>query len=146
MGYDSEGDFFPLEFDAILRPKKRADGSYSLLLLQGGGAIPLKKIEAKTAASAAVEKLKPDQLAAYAGIYQLMPGFDLKVFVEGGKLMAQATGQGAFEIEANGKDKFAADAFGIEIHFDRDAQADAQGVVKSLALLQGGQTTRGVRK
>ena len=75
-----------------------------------------------------------------------MPGFDLKVFVEGGKLMAQATGQGAFEIEANGKDKFAADAFGIEIHFDRDAQADAQGVVKSLALLQGGQTTRGVRK
>ena len=28
MGYDSEGDFFPLEFDAILRPKKRADGSY----------------------------------------------------------------------------------------------------------------------
>jgi serine-type D-Ala-D-Ala carboxypeptidase/endopeptidase len=56
MGYDSEGDFFPLEFDAILRPKKRAEGGYSLLLLQGGGAIPLKKIEAKTATSATPEK------------------------------------------------------------------------------------------
>jgi serine-type D-Ala-D-Ala carboxypeptidase/endopeptidase len=56
MGYDSEGDFFPLELDAILRPKKRAEGGYSLLLLQGGGAIPLKKIEAKTATSATPEK------------------------------------------------------------------------------------------
>jgi serine-type D-Ala-D-Ala carboxypeptidase/endopeptidase len=142
MGYDSEGDFFPLEFDAILRPKKRADGGYSLLLLQGGGAIPLKKIEAKTPASAAVEKLKPEQLAAYAGTYGLMPGFDLEVFVEGGKLMAQATGQGSFEIEATAKDKFAADAFGIEIQFERGEG----GAVKGLALLQGGQTTRGAKK
>jgi serine-type D-Ala-D-Ala carboxypeptidase/endopeptidase len=141
-GYDSEGDFFPLEFDAILRPKKRADGGYSLLLLQGGGAIPLKKIEAKTAANAIVEKLKPDQLAAYAGTYGLMPGFDLKVFVEGAKLMAQATGQGAFEIEVNGKDKFSADAFGIEIQFERDSN----NAVKKLALLQGGQTLRGDKK
>ena len=149
MGYDSEGDFFPLEFDAILRPKKRADGGYSLLLLQSGGAIPLKKIEPKTATAsatasatgAALEKLKPEELQLYAGTYPLKPGFDLKVFVQAGKLMAQATGQGAFEIEATAKDKFSAEAFGIEIHFERDPQ----GVVKSLALLQGGQTTRGMK-
>jgi serine-type D-Ala-D-Ala carboxypeptidase/endopeptidase len=142
MGYDSEGDFFPLEFDAILRPKKRADGGYSLLLLQGGGAIPLKRIESKTPASATVEKLKPDQLQAYAGTYSLMPGFDLKVFVEGAKLMAQATGQGAFEIEAKAKDQFTADAFGIEVQFERDSN----NAVKKLALLQGGQTLRGDKK
>jgi serine-type D-Ala-D-Ala carboxypeptidase/endopeptidase len=142
MGYDSEGDFFPLEFDAVIRPKKRADGGYSLALSQGGAVIPLKKIEPKSNASATIEKLKPEQLDAYAGTYQLKPGFDLKVFVQADKLMAQATGQGEFEIEATAKDKFAADAFGIEIHFERDAQ----GAVKSLALLQGGQTTRGARK
>jgi serine-type D-Ala-D-Ala carboxypeptidase/endopeptidase len=142
MGYDSEGDFFPLEFDAILRPKKRADGGYSLLFLQSGEPIQLKKIEAKSAASAVVEKLKPDQLQAYAGTYGLMPGFDLKVFVEGGKLMAQATGQGAFEIEAKAKDQFTADAFGIEIQFERDGSS----AVKKLALLQGGQTLRGDKK
>jgi serine-type D-Ala-D-Ala carboxypeptidase/endopeptidase len=146
MAYDSEGDFFPLEFDAILRPKKRADGGYSLALLQGGAVIPLKKIESKTGSSMAMEKLKPEQLEPYAGTYQLKPGFDLKVFVQAGKLMAQATGQGSFEIEATAKDKFAADAFGIEIHFERDAHGDAKSAVKSLALLQGGQTTRGERK
>ncbi len=142
MGYDSEGDFFPLEFDAVLRPKKRADEGYSLLWLQGGGAIPLKKVESKATAGAAMEKLKPDQLQAYAGTYSLMPGFDLKIFVEGGKLMAQATGQGAFEIEAKTKDQFSADAFGIEIQFERDAN----NAVKKLALLQGGQTLRGDKK
>jgi serine-type D-Ala-D-Ala carboxypeptidase/endopeptidase len=146
MAYDSEGDFFPLEFDAILRPKKRADGGYSLALLQGGAVIPLKKVEPKTGTSAAMEKLKPEQLELYAGTYQLKPGFDLKVFVQAGKLMAQATGQGSFEIEATAKDKFSADAFGIEIHFERDVHGNAQSSVKSLALLQGGQTTRGERK
>ncbi len=142
MGYDSEGDFYPLNFDAILRPGKRAGGGYALLLLQGGGAIPLKKIEPKTAMSKAAEKLSAEQLQVYAGIFSLKPSFDLKVFVEGGKLMAQATGQGAFEIEATAKDKFSADAFGIAIQFERDSS----GGVKSLALLQGGQTLRGDKK
>ncbi len=93
-------------------------------------------------ASAALEKLKPEQLQAYAGTYGLAPGFDLKVFVEGHKLMAQATGQDAFEIEATAKDKFSADSFGIAIQFERDGN----GAVKKLALLQGGQTLRGDKK
>ncbi len=159
MGYDSEGDFFPLTFDALLKVKKRADGGYALLLLQGGGAIPLKKIEPmtmdrSTAAKSVAEKISVTQLQSYSGTYHLMPGFDLNVFVQGDKLMAQATGQGAFEIEAKGKDRFAADAYGIEIQFERDAMAagnsaadaTAGGTVKSLALLQGGKTMRGDRK
>jgi serine-type D-Ala-D-Ala carboxypeptidase/endopeptidase len=44
MAYDSEGDFYPLAFDAVLRPIKQADGSYGLVLLQGGAAILLKKL------------------------------------------------------------------------------------------------------
>jgi serine-type D-Ala-D-Ala carboxypeptidase/endopeptidase len=44
MGYDSEGDFYPLAFDAVLRPSKQADGGYGLVLSQGGAAIPLKKL------------------------------------------------------------------------------------------------------
>ncbi len=56
--------------------------------------------------------------------------------------MAQATGQGAFEIEAKSKDQFSADAFGIEIQFERDANS----AVKKLVLLQGGQTLRGDKK
>ena len=150
MGYDSEGDFYPLTFDALLKVNKLADGRYAVLMMQGGGAIPLKKIEPKTAANSAVEKMSEPQLRANSGTYSLVPGFDLKVFVEGGKLMAQATGQGAFEIEAKGKDRFAADAYGIEIQFERGAVAATSGVagdtVKSLALLQGGKTMRGDKK
>jgi serine-type D-Ala-D-Ala carboxypeptidase/endopeptidase len=142
MGYDSEGDFFPLKFDAVLRTNKRADGSYGLMFLQGGGAIPLKKIEAKPAEDRNVEAISKQDLAAYEGLYGLAPGFDLKVFVENEKLMAQATGQGAFEVTQKAKDQFIADAYGIEIQFQRDTS----GKVNSLNLLQAGHTTNGKKK
>ena len=139
------------------------------MMMQGGGAIPLKKIkleavdrciavnnavDSSTAANSAAEKMNRMQLRAYAGTYTLMSQFDLKVFVDGSKLMAHATGQGAFEIEAEGKDRFAADAYGIEIQFERCAMAAsnsaasgvAGGTVKSLALLQGDKKMRGDRK
>lgn len=32
MGYDSAGDFYPLKFDAVLRPKRNADGTYTFLV------------------------------------------------------------------------------------------------------------------
>jgi serine-type D-Ala-D-Ala carboxypeptidase/endopeptidase len=38
MGYDSAGDFYPLQFDALLRPKHRADGTYTFTWFQLGGA------------------------------------------------------------------------------------------------------------
>lgn len=37
LGYDSAGDFYPLKFDAILRPKTIGDGSWTFTLLQRGG-------------------------------------------------------------------------------------------------------------
>lgn len=135
------------------------------MMMQGGGAIPLKKIkleavdrsiavnsvlDSSTAANSAAEKMNRIQLRAYAGTYTLMSQFDLKVFVDGGKLMAHATGQGAFEIEAKGKDRFAADAYGIEIQFKRYVTAvtkgAAGGTVKRLALLQRCNTMRGDKK
>lgn len=142
MGYDSAGDFFPLDFDAVLRPAKRSDGGYLLVFLQNGAAYPLRKLDAGKAPESTPQKPTPEQLAGYSGLYPLAPGFALKVFVENGELMAQATGQGAFILEARGKDRFSADSFGIEITFNRDAA----GKVASLELLQGGQTLRGTRE
>ncbi len=142
MGYDSAGDFYPLEFDATIRPKKKSDGSYALLFLQSGGAFPLKKIDPAAAAKAAAEKPSAEQLQAYVGVYELAPGFELKVFAENNSLKAQATGQGAFEVEAKAKDQFTADAYGIEIQFQRDDKS----AVNSLLLLQGGRTTPAKKK
>lgn len=134
MGYDSAGDFFPLDFDALLQPQ--VDGERATFLwLQGGGALPASRIDS------AAPAIDPGRLADYVGRYPLMPGFALKVFVEGGMLMAQATGQGAFALDAAGQDVFRADAFGIEIRFERGEDDK----VARLALHQGGQVMRGER-
>lgn len=142
MGYDSAGDFYPLEFDATIRVQNKPDGSYALLFLQSGAALPLKKIDPAAAAKAAAEKPSTEQLQAYVGVYELSPGFDLKVFLENNSLKAQATGQGAFEIDAKAKDQFTAEAYGIEIRFQRDDKAAING----LLLLQGGRTTPAKKK
>jgi hypothetical protein len=47
MGYDSAGDFYPLAFDAVLRPAPQPDGSVSFVWIQGGGAVPATRLPAR---------------------------------------------------------------------------------------------------
>lgn len=46
MGHDSAGDFYPLAFDALLKPVQQPDGRQSFVWIQGGGAIPAERIDA----------------------------------------------------------------------------------------------------
>jgi len=46
MGYDSAGDFYPLQFDAPLRPKRKADRTYTFTWLQLGGVLEAERIGA----------------------------------------------------------------------------------------------------
>ncbi|MBD9368556.1 serine hydrolase domain-containing protein [Xanthomonas sp. XNM01] len=139
LAYDDAGDFHPLQLDAILRPQRKADGSYVFAWHQMGAVMPATRLDAARPAAPA-----PDAAAlqAYAGEYPLMPGFVLSVREQGGVLQAQATGQGAFPLTASGADTFEAPAFGIELRFARDAA----GNVQSLELHQGGQVLRGARQ
>lgn len=134
LGYDSAGDFYPLQFDALLRPHRRADGSWGLTWLQGGGEIPVVRAD--------LELPSAEDMPGYAGTYPLLPGFSLTVREEGGQLVAQATGQGAFPLRAVAKDHFEAPVFGIEIRFLRDRS----GEVASLELHQHGNVLRGRRQ
>ena len=54
MGYDSAGDFYPLQFDALLRPKRNADGTYTFTWFQLGGIHPAERLGA--AAPVAVDR------------------------------------------------------------------------------------------
>lgn len=135
LRHDSRGDFSPVAFDALLKPG--ADGR-GFTWVQGGGAVPATRIERTKADDAP----SADALQAYVGDYPLLPGFALKVFVDGGALMAQATGQGAFALEPAGADRFAAPAFDIVIDFERDDD----GRVNALRLAQGGGVMRGPRQ
>jgi CubicO group peptidase (beta-lactamase class C family) len=141
MGYDSVGDFYALAFDALLRPLRRADGSYTFTWHQGGGIVKAERLDAAPKAAPAYQPTA-EGLKAYEGDYPLTPGFGLKVFVEGTQLYVQGTGQGPLEVLPVAKDVFVADSVGAEITFERDAG----GKVVALVLKQGGQTLRGVKR
>jgi len=140
LGHDSEGDFYPFVVDALLKPQRKADGSYVFTWMQGGGALPAVRLDA-SGAEARGPVLEDAALAAYAGEYTLVPGFVLSVRGRDGRLHAQATGQGEFALDAAGEDRFEAPAHGIEVVFKRGAD----GRVESLELHQGGHVLKGPR-
>jgi serine-type D-Ala-D-Ala carboxypeptidase/endopeptidase len=140
MGYDSAGDFYPLKFDALLRPKRKADGAYSFTWFQLGGAMEAERMGPPVAVAS---KWTPTeaQLKDYAGSYPLAPNFALRVFATGTKLFVQGTNQASLELASVERDVFVAESVGAEIDFERDVG----GKVVSLTLKQRGQVLRGER-
>jgi len=78
--------------------------------------------------------LAPDALQAYVGVYEAAPTFSFTISVTDGHLMAQATGQPAFELFAEKEDGFFLKVVDAQMTFVRDAS----GAVTSLILHQGG--------
>ncbi|WP_066658997.1 MULTISPECIES: serine hydrolase [unclassified Sphingomonas] len=109
--------------------------SKSLLTLARGGTVTLPS-ERKAATVA------PDQLAEYAGVYELAPTFALTMRIKDGKLMTQATGQQEFELFAESKDRFFLKVVDAQVEFTRDAS----GKVTGLILHQGGRAMPAQRK
>lgn len=140
MGYDDAGDFYPLDFDAVLKPQAKADGSYGFTWLQMGGAVTALRTDLAPGIASPV--LTPAELQAYAGDYPLMPQFSLKVFERDGKLFIQGSGQQAMATEPVAKDVFSVTQAGAEFRFERAAN----GEVVSITLLQGGQALRGEKQ
>jgi len=141
MGYDSSGDFYPLKFDALLRPKRKADGSYMFTWFQLGGEQEAERIGAPVATGS---KWTPTeaQLADYAGGYPLTPNFGLRIFATGAKLFVQGTNQKPLEIVPVERDVFVAESVGAEIDFARDGGDK----VIALTLKQRGAVLKGERQ
>ncbi|MGV8940895.1 MAG: serine hydrolase [Lysobacter sp.] len=119
----------------------------SLTELGGLGSLALHLLDASVPLGTPLKPVQEiavpvEELRAYAGEYPLMPKFALVIREQDGKLLAQATGQGAFELTAVAADVFAAPAYGIEIRFQRN---DA-GEVVALDLHQAGRVQHGERK
>jgi hypothetical protein len=86
MGYDRAGDFYPLKFDALLRPKRKADGTYTFAWFQVGGVLQAARIS--TPAPVAAQWTPTEaQLKEYEGNYPLSLTFELRVFSTGPKLL-----------------------------------------------------------
>ena len=84
-------------------------------------------------------QLPVEVLDDYVGDFELMPGFSILVSMDGEKLMAQATGQPAFQLFAESKDHFFLKEVDAQVVFNRNDK----GVVHSLTLFQGGQELEG---
>ncbi len=78
-------------------------------------------------------------LERLAGEYELMPGFTLRITVEEGHLMSQATGQGKFELFAETATRFFLKVVDAQVEFD----LDQSGLATGLTLFQGGQRIPG---
>ncbi len=83
-----------------------------------------------------------DVLKQYAGVYEIQPGFNITITVEGGHLMSQATGQQKFELFAEAKTRFFLKVVDAQIEF----KANDSGVYDSMILFQGGRQIPGKRK
>ncbi len=99
----------------------------ALMALAHGGAVTLQTERQAVSVT-------PDVLASYAGVYEASPAFAITVSVVDGRLMAQATGQPAFELFAEKTDGFFLKVVDAQLSFDRDAS----GAVTGLVLHQGG--------
>jgi CubicO group peptidase (beta-lactamase class C family) len=83
--------------------------------------------------------VSPAILQAYAGTYELAPGFDLVMTVEGGQLMTQATGQPKFPVFAESATKFFLKVVDAQLEFVKNDKGEVTHVI----LHQGGRDVKG---
>ena len=80
-------------------------------------------------------------LERYIGKYELSPEFIITVTKDGSQMIAQATGQGAFEIYPKSDTVFYLKVVEAQVTFN----LNEDGKVVSMTLLQGGQETTGLK-
>lgn len=104
--------------------------------------VPLRNVAAEKAQTARIAvAVAPEAMSALPGTYALNAQFKVTVSLREGKLYAQATGQGEFEVFAASPRQWFARVAPLELHFEGDA-----GVPPAFVLHQGGQKLRFVRE
>ena len=130
---ESETKFFPKVVDAEIEFGRDEKGDVAWLVLHQNG----RDMKAPRISSKVVEKkevaVSPEILARYVGTYELRPGFDMVITLEGSQLISQATGQGKIPLFAESETKFFPKVIDAQIEFFKDDK----GAVTYLVLHQG---------
>jgi len=137
---ESQTHFFFKVVDAQIDFGRDDQGAY-LVLRQGGQDQKARRIS-DTVTERKEVAVGPEILARYTGTYQLRPGFDMVITAEGGRLYAQATGQGRFLLFAESETKFFSKIVDVQVEF----LLDATGAVNALVLHQGPVVLKGQRQ
>jgi D-alanyl-D-alanine-carboxypeptidase/D-alanyl-D-alanine-endopeptidase len=141
LSYDSHGDFYPGRISALLKPLRPVGDApvQRFTWHQGGGVIEARRIGGDADAPPVITN---PAWRDWAGEFQLMNNFSLRVFEADGKLMVQGTGQPAIEATPTGPDRIEIARVGAIVEFERDSG----GRVIAAILHQGGQTLRGAKR
>ena len=138
----SETKFFPKVVDAEIEFGRDDKGAVNYLVLhQGGRDMKAPRVSDKVAERKEVV-VSPKILALYTGTYELRPGFELVITLEGGQLVSQATGEGKIPLFAESETKFFPKVMDAEIEFLKDDK----GAVTHLMLHQGPTEIKAPRK
>jgi len=139
----SETKFFLKAVDAQIDFVKDDKGKVtSLTLHQGGRDLPAPRISDTLPPAKKEITVSPQILAKYVGTYELQPGFDLVITLEGEQLVTQATGQSKIPIFAESETKFFPKVMDASIEFLKDEK----GAVTHLMLTQGPTQVKAPRK
>ncbi|QCW24946.1 DUF3471 domain-containing protein [Lysobacter enzymogenes] len=156
--------FLPAAVRCAAAPLRGADGRYGFVWNQGGGsvaaqrsapaatsvpaeagsskAVPSKAVPFKAASAKAAPAPATQRLGDFVGDYPLAPGFVLSIGERDGALYAQATGQGALRLLADGADGFRTEGVDARIAFERGSD----GKIAGLTLHQNGQAIHAPRR
>ena len=140
---ESETDYFIVEVDAQVSFVREPDGAVNRLVLhQNGQDHEAKRIKEYTPKKHTEVKVDPKLFDAYAGRYELTPGFFLTITKEGDKLFLQATGQSKVQLHPESETGFFLKEVEATVTFEREPD----GAVNRLVLHQSGQHLEGKRK
>jgi CubicO group peptidase (beta-lactamase class C family) len=111
-------------------------------LMDPGSPLDAARQKPRDGANHQTVTLEAKQLESLVGVYELAPTFSITVSVEGGRLMARATGQDRFEIFPESDTRFFYKVVDAQITFERGPDGKATGMM----LHQNGQNLPGKKK
>jgi len=126
---ETETDFFVKVSEGQLKfitdTKGRATHA---ILYQSGTEIKAPRINDNIVQRVAIP-VSAEILKKYVGSYQLQPGFNLDITLEGEQLMSQPTGQNEAPLYAESESKFFLTIVDAQIEFEQDASGSVTGLI-----------------
>jgi hypothetical protein len=135
---ESETQFFDRTLDQQIKFERDAAGVVTGAIVYIDG----EENPAKRLPDRAEVELPQDTLDRYTGVYELMPGLDVVMTVENGRLMTQITGQSKQELFAEAEGRFFLKTVNAQVEFNGNKNGKATGLI----IHQGGQDVKGQRR
>lgn len=142
---ESETMFFTKVVDAEIEFVTNKQGAVTDLILHQNGRdqkAPRKSATVEPPPERKAVTLPAETLKQYIGVYELAPGVDVEMTLDGDQLMTQITGQPKFPLFPESETRFFLKVVDAQMDFAKDSS----GRVTHIVLHQGGADHKAIRK